>query len=304
MTQHRMMTILLIVCLSLCFEVLQSRLLKDEDPCIYSNNCESRCCYRNSPNGSGICVRKSFPEVRCYGRNEANPCFYSHQCHSGCCFPIGTAKDATCVHKNPESRKCLGPKNEDFCFANENCYSGCCHNIKDLWIFSVCGPKVKTQKCFGSDDGDSCALSEYCKSGCCKNTGGNSGRCSPKAKENEECDPETHNGFYKRSCPCESGLICEKHTECIYPSEEQFSTVHNLLNRHGKPKKKNLQERKQKNLQEANHKKMYLKAEKISAGIYTDLQEVVSLMEIKLLQLHNMLCLSSLLSRSLLAVSV
>ncbi|XP_066450235.1 uncharacterized protein [Eleutherodactylus coqui] len=168
MTQHRMTTILLFVCLSLCLEVLQSQLLKCGDPCIYSDDCESRCCFRDSPKGSGKCVLNSIPYVKCYGPNESNRCFYSHQCHSGCCFPIGTAKESTCVHKNPESRKCLGP-----------------------------------------DDGDSCAVSEYCKSGCCQLLIG--GICRPKAKENEACDPESHNGLYD-NCPCESGLICEKDT--------------------------------------------------------------------------------------------
>ncbi|XP_066444085.1 uncharacterized protein [Eleutherodactylus coqui] len=181
MTQHRMMTILLIVCLSLCFEVLQSRLLKNEDPCIYSDDCESRCCHRNSPNGSGKCATKSFPDVRCYGPNESNRCFYSHQCHSGCCFPMGTVKDATCVHKYPASRKCYGP-----------------------------------------DGGDYCALSENCKSGCCVNIHMDAGVCIQKAKENEECDPETHNGFYKHYCPCESGLICEKDTICVHSIDEIF----------------------------------------------------------------------------------
>ncbi|XP_066450232.1 keratin-associated protein 4-6-like isoform X6 [Eleutherodactylus coqui] len=209
MTQHRMTTILLFVCLSLCLEVLQSQLLKCGDPCIYSDDCESRCCFRDSPKGSGKCVLNSIPYVKCYGPNESNRCFYSHQCHSGCCFPIGTAKESTCVHKNPESRKCLGPNNNDLCFASENCYSGCCYNINSPWIFAICGPKVKTQKCFGSDDGDSCAVSEYCKSGCCQLLIG--GICRPKAKENEACDPESHNGLYD-NCPCESGLICEKDT--------------------------------------------------------------------------------------------
>ncbi|XP_066450219.1 uncharacterized protein [Eleutherodactylus coqui] len=181
MTLHRMMTILLIVCLSLCFEVLQSRLLKNEDPCIYSDDCESRCCHRNSPNGSGKCATKSFPDVRCYGPNESNRCFYSHQCHSGCCFPMGTVKDATCVHKYPASRKCYGP-----------------------------------------DGGDYCALSENCKSGCCVNIHMDAGVCIQKAKENEECDPETHNGFYKHHCPCESGLICEKDTICVHSIDEIF----------------------------------------------------------------------------------
>ncbi|XP_066450228.1 uncharacterized protein [Eleutherodactylus coqui] len=217
MTQHRMMTILPFVCLSLCFEALQAQMLYG-DPCIYSDDCESRCCFRDSPKGSGKCVSKSTPYVKCYGPNEANPCFYSHQCHSGCCFPGRTAKDATCVHKNPESRKCLGPNNNDLCYANENCNSGCCYGIDNPWIFYRCGPKVKTESCFGSDNGDPCALSEYCKSGCCKNSLMNSGRCSPKAKENVECDPETHNGFYKHNCPCESGLICEMDTECIHES--------------------------------------------------------------------------------------
>ncbi|XP_066450217.1 uncharacterized protein [Eleutherodactylus coqui] len=222
MTLHRMMTILLIVCLSLCFEVLQSRLLKNEDPCIYSDDCESRCCHRNSPNGSGKCATKSFPDVRCYGPNESNRCFYSHQCHSGCCFPMGTVKDATCVHKYPASRKCYGPNNGDFCFANENCNSGCCQYVGYAGIIPKCGPKVKPQKCLGSDGGDYCALSENCKSGCCVNIHMDAGVCIQKAKENEECDPETHNGFYKHHCPCESGLICEKDTICVHSIDEIF----------------------------------------------------------------------------------
>ncbi|KAG9467298.1 hypothetical protein GDO78_015208, partial [Eleutherodactylus coqui] len=67
MAQHRIMTILLFVSLSLCFEVAQSKLKNDGDPCIYSAVCKSRCCHRDSPNSSGKCVRKSSPGVRCYG---------------------------------------------------------------------------------------------------------------------------------------------------------------------------------------------------------------------------------------------
>ncbi|XP_066444009.1 uncharacterized protein [Eleutherodactylus coqui] len=109
MAQHRIMTILLFVYLSLCFEVAQSELKKDGDPCIYSDDCKNRCCHRDSPKGSGKCVQKSMRGVRCYGPNYGDPCFRSHQCNSGCCYPGSSVYKAFCVPKYDKTRKCLGP---------------------------------------------------------------------------------------------------------------------------------------------------------------------------------------------------
>ncbi|XP_066443961.1 leucine-rich colipase-like protein 1 isoform X3 [Eleutherodactylus coqui] len=174
MAQHRIMTILLFVSLSLCFEVTQSESKKDGDPCIYSDDCESRCCHRDSPNGSGKCVLKSMRGVRCYGPNNGNPCFQSHQCNSGCCIPGTSVYNAVCVPKYDKTRKCIGPDDGDFCALNTLCKSGCCQ-----------GPLYDRSY----------------KSGVCK----------PKAAENRECNLEPVDGLY-RHCPCESGLVCEKGT--------------------------------------------------------------------------------------------
>ncbi|XP_066444140.1 leucine-rich colipase-like protein 1 isoform X5 [Eleutherodactylus coqui] len=172
MAQHQIMTILLFVCLSLCFEVARSKLKKDGDPCIYSADCGSRCCHRDSPKGSGKCVQKSMRGVRCYGPNNGDPCFHSHQCNSGCCYPGSSVYKAFCVPKHDKTRKCLGPDNGNHCALNTLCKSGCCQ-----------GPLY---------------YRNY-----------QSGICNPKAAENEECNLEPLGGLYNY-CPCESGLVCEK----------------------------------------------------------------------------------------------
>ncbi|XP_066444047.1 keratin-associated protein 10-4-like isoform X2 [Eleutherodactylus coqui] len=214
MAQHRIMTILLFVCLSLCFEVAQSELKKDEDPCIYSDDCESRCCHRDSPNGSGKCVQKSSPSVRCYGPNNGDPCFHSHQCNSGCCILRGSLYNAVCVPKYDKTRQCLGPNIGDFCYSSDQCDNGCCYNWDTIGKVPIC-VKSGVDKCFGSDNADYCALNTLCKSGCCRGPTYaptyKSGICRPKAAENEECDLEPVGGLYNY-CPCESGLVCEKRT--------------------------------------------------------------------------------------------
>ncbi|XP_066444106.1 keratin-associated protein 9-1-like isoform X1 [Eleutherodactylus coqui] len=214
MTQHRIMTILLFVCLSLCFEVAQSELKNDGDPCIYSAVCKSRCCHRDSPKGSGKCVQKSTRGVRCYGPNNGNPCFRSHQCNSGCCHPGSSVYKAFCVPKYGKTRKCLGPNFGDFCYSSDQCHSGCCHNLDTNGNVPICLTKSE-DNCFGADNGDSCALNTLCKSGCCHSTSVSktyqSGKCRPKAAENEECDLEPVGGLYNY-CPCESGLVCEQGT--------------------------------------------------------------------------------------------
>ncbi|XP_066443769.1 leucine-rich colipase-like protein 1 isoform X2 [Eleutherodactylus coqui] len=215
MAQHRIMTILLFVCLSLCFEVAQSELKKDGDPCINSDDCESRCCHRDSPNGSGKCVLKSSPGVRCYGPNNGNPCFHSHQCNSRCCIPGTSVYNAFCVPKYDKTRKCLGPNIEDFCYSSDQCHSRCCDNENTEGNFPVCITKSGNAKCFGADNGDYCALNTLCKSGCCQGIWRyrtyKSGICKRKAAENEQCDLEPVGGLYKY-CPCESGLVCEMDT--------------------------------------------------------------------------------------------
>ncbi|XP_066450203.1 leucine-rich colipase-like protein 1 [Eleutherodactylus coqui] len=174
MAKHQIMTILLFVCLSLCFEVAQSKLKKDGDPCIYSDDCESRCCDRDSPKGSGKCVLRSSPGVRCYGPNYGDPCFHSHQCNSGCCNHGTSVYKAFCVPKHDKTRKCLGPDNGDYCALNTLCKSGCCR-----------GPLYDRSY--------------------------KSGICNPKAAENEKCNLEPIGELYYY-CPCESGLVCEKDT--------------------------------------------------------------------------------------------
>ncbi|XP_066445115.1 leucine-rich colipase-like protein 1 [Eleutherodactylus coqui] len=159
MAKHQIMTILLFVCLSLCFEVAQSKLKKDGDPCIYSDDCESRCCHRDSPNGSGKCVLKSSPGVRCYGPNYGDPCFRSHQCNSGCCHPGNSVYKAFCVPKHDKTRKCLGPNIEDFCYSSDQCHSGCCFNMLTIRNVPVCLTKSEGEQCFGALVGE---LYEYC----------------------------------------------------------------------------------------------------------------------------------------------
>ncbi|XP_066450210.1 leucine-rich colipase-like protein 1 isoform X2 [Eleutherodactylus coqui] len=158
MAQHRIMTILLFVSLSLCFEVAQSRLKNDGDPCIYSDDCESRCCHRDSSKGSGKCVQKSMGGVRCYGPNNGNPCFHSHQCNSGCCHPGSSVYQAFCVPKYGKTRKCLGPNLGDFCYSSDQCHSGCCNNLDTIGNVPICVTKSE-DKCFGAPFGE---LYKYC----------------------------------------------------------------------------------------------------------------------------------------------
>ncbi|XP_066443657.1 leucine-rich colipase-like protein 1 isoform X4 [Eleutherodactylus coqui] len=147
MAQHRIMTILLFVCLSLCFEVAQSRLKKDGDPCIYSADCGSRCCHRDSPKGSGKCVQKSSPGVRCYGPNTGEPCFRSHQCNSGCCMPSGSMYNAVCELKHDKTQGCIGPNLGDLCYSSDQCHSGCCHISQYSKFSGMC--TENTKKCLG-----------------------------------------------------------------------------------------------------------------------------------------------------------
>ncbi|XP_066444001.1 leucine-rich colipase-like protein 1 isoform X4 [Eleutherodactylus coqui] len=149
MAQHRIMTILLFVYLSLCFEVAQSELKKDGDPCIYSDDCKNRCCHRDSPKGSGKCVQKSMRGVRCYGPNYGDPCFRSHQCNSGCCYPGSSVYKAFCVPKYDKTRKCLGPNFGDFCYSSDQCHSGCCHNLETIGNVPICLTKSEDH-CFGA----------------------------------------------------------------------------------------------------------------------------------------------------------
>ncbi|XP_066443649.1 uncharacterized protein [Eleutherodactylus coqui] len=169
MAQHRIMTILLFVCLSLCFEVAQSRLKKDGDPCIYSADCGSRCCHRDSPKGSGKCVQKSSPGVRCYGPNLGDLCYSSDQCHSGCCHISQYSKFSGMCTEN--TKKCLGQKIGDLCSVNTGCNSGCCRTFA--------GSKNKYK-----------------------------GTCRRKPKENDFCNLAPTPGLHYY-CPCQKGLICE-----------------------------------------------------------------------------------------------
>ncbi|XP_066443619.1 uncharacterized protein [Eleutherodactylus coqui] len=215
MAQHRIMTILLFVCLSLCFEVAQSKLKNDGDPCIYSAKCKSRCCHRDSPRGSGKCVRKSSSGVRCYGPNTGEPCFRSHQCNSGCCMPSGSMYNAVCELKYDKTQGCIGPKDGDFCYSSDHCHNRCCFNANTIGNVPVCITKSEGDKCFGANNGDYCALNTECNSGCCQLYSNprvyKSGICKPKVAENEECNLVPVSGL-SESCPCESGLVCEKDT--------------------------------------------------------------------------------------------
>ncbi|XP_066443985.1 leucine-rich colipase-like protein 1 isoform X2 [Eleutherodactylus coqui] len=173
MAQHRIMTILLFVYLSLCFEVAQSELKKDGDPCIYSDDCKNRCCHRDSPKGSGKCVQKSMRGVRCYGPNFGDFCYSSDQCHSGCCHNLETIGNVPiCLTKSEDH--CFGADNGDYCTLNTLCKSGCCRGPLYYHTYKT-------------------------------------GKCRPKAAENKECNLEPVGGLY-RHCPCESGLLCEKGT--------------------------------------------------------------------------------------------
>ncbi|XP_066450216.1 uncharacterized protein [Eleutherodactylus coqui] len=234
MAQHRIMTILLFVCLSLCFEVAQSE-LKDGDPCIYSDDCESRCCHRDSPNGSGKCVLKSSPGMRCYGPNNGDPCFHNHQCNSGCCIPGSSVYNAVCIPKYEETQKCFGPNIGDFCYSSDQCHSGCCYKMDTAGFIPVCITKSE-DICLGSDNGDYCALNTLCKSGCCRgpfySQTYQSGKCRPQAAENEQCDLEPLGGLYNY-CPCESGLVCEKDTSIngTYTIKMLFKELRKMLSK-------------------------------------------------------------------------
>ncbi|XP_066443993.1 leucine-rich colipase-like protein 1 isoform X3 [Eleutherodactylus coqui] len=174
MAQHRIMTILLFVYLSLCFEVAQSELKKDGDPCIYSDDCKNRCCHRDSPKGSGKCVQKSMRGVRCYGPNYGDPCFRSHQCNSGCCYPGSSVYKAFCVPKYDKTRKCLGPNFGDFCYSSDQCHSGCCHNLETIGNVPICLTKSEDH-CFGAPVGGlyrhcPCESGLLCEKGTSRNT--------------------------------------------------------------------------------------------------------------------------------------
>ncbi|XP_066443631.1 uncharacterized protein [Eleutherodactylus coqui] len=210
MAQHRIMTILLFVCLSLCFEVAQSRLKKDGDPCIYSADCGSRCCHRDSPKGSGKCVQKSSPGVRCYGPNTGEPCFRSHQCNSGCCMPSGSMYNAVCELKHDKTQGCIGPNLGDLCYSSDQCHSGCCHISQYSKFSGMC--TENTKKCLGQKIGDLCSVNTGCNSGCCRTFAGSKnkykGTCRRKPKENDFCNLAPTPGLHYY-CPCQKGLICE-----------------------------------------------------------------------------------------------
>ncbi|KAG9466780.1 hypothetical protein GDO78_016139, partial [Eleutherodactylus coqui] len=102
----------------------------------------------------------------------------------------------------------------DFCYSSDQCHSGCCYNANTIGNNPICITKSEDE-CLGADDGNYCTLNTLCKSGCCRSTSLSrtyqSGKCRPKAAENEECNLEPDAGLYNY-CPCESGLVCEKGT--------------------------------------------------------------------------------------------
>ncbi|XP_066444186.1 uncharacterized protein [Eleutherodactylus coqui] len=107
MMQFRMITILLIVFLSLGFNVAHSELKPIHSPCINSTNCESGCCYRFHTKRAGICAPSCY--TACFGPNVGERCFYSSECNSGCCHGEDLMTDARCKHKRSEDQKCFGP---------------------------------------------------------------------------------------------------------------------------------------------------------------------------------------------------
>ncbi|XP_066450237.1 leucine-rich colipase-like protein 1 isoform X1 [Eleutherodactylus coqui] len=145
MTQFRMMTILLFLCLSLGFNVAQSELKCMDSPCMNSTECMSSCCIRLSSKGFGKCVQ-NFHHL-CHGPNDGDQCNYSEECNSGCCGGLGLPP--ICVQKHPKFGKCVGPNNGDYCYSSDDCNSGCCHRILYYGNFGQCGPKEENQECSG-----------------------------------------------------------------------------------------------------------------------------------------------------------
>ncbi|XP_066450221.1 leucine-rich colipase-like protein 1 [Eleutherodactylus coqui] len=228
MTQFRMMTILLFVCLSLCFKVAQSELKYMYSPCRISDECDSKCCHRDDPNGAGICI--PYSPQSCYGSHIGERCYNSNECYSWCCHQLPYDETiAICVPRSTEPVKCFGPNLGDSCYSSDNCYSGCCSRRNIRNAVAECVPKEESCKCFGSDVGDFCSLSKICNSGCCQRrlslTGADESRCAPKAAENQFCDPIPTARLYSY-CPCESGLKCAKsgtgHRICKKPNTENF----------------------------------------------------------------------------------
>ncbi|XP_066450225.1 uncharacterized protein [Eleutherodactylus coqui] len=157
MAQFRMMTILLFVCLSLCFTVAQSELKCMNSPCKTSAECMSSCCYIYDRKGVvGRCILSTYNS--CFGPNNGNKCYSSDECNSGCCKISKPTELATCVPKL-EGQKCLGPEDGNLCFTSDECKSGCCYSIYISWIVPECVPKRNKNECFGSMNSH---LSEHC----------------------------------------------------------------------------------------------------------------------------------------------
>ncbi|XP_066450191.1 keratin-associated protein 10-1-like isoform X1 [Eleutherodactylus coqui] len=211
MAQHRIMSILLFVCLSLCFEVAQSQLQPPGGPCMTNSQCQSRCCSRSSLQGSGQCVSGTNPFVNCYGPEDGGACFRSNECNSGCCVITVVGSRTRCVERGL-GVNCLGPNNGESCYSSDQCNSGCCFR-DNAFAAPKCGPK-RPQECFGPNNGNFCSLSAACDSGCCRRkrslTGIPQTRCAAKAKENAPCERGTNNGFYQDSCPCANGFTCQR----------------------------------------------------------------------------------------------
>ncbi|XP_066444180.1 dickkopf-related protein 3-like isoform X1 [Eleutherodactylus coqui] len=141
MMQFRMITILLIVFLSLGFNVAHSELKPIHSPCINSTNCESGCCYRFHTKRAGICAPSCY--TACFGPNVGERCFYSSECNSGCCHGEDLMTDARCKHKRSEDQKCFGPKDGDLCHRSRYCNSGCCRAKAFAITPSTCSPKAE-----------------------------------------------------------------------------------------------------------------------------------------------------------------
>ncbi|XP_066450202.1 leucine-rich colipase-like protein 1 [Eleutherodactylus coqui] len=211
MAQHSIMSILLFVCLSLCFEVAQSQLEPFANQCTRSSDCRSRCCFRFL--GVGLCVPRDLPDLSCIGLDIGDECSNNSECKSGCCGIRIQDSIAKCIPKRGPNTKCIGPNDGDSCYSSDLCNSGCCFRSTSREAAAECGPKRHPQECLGPDNGDFCSLSAECDSGCCRRTSTEfrvpTNKCEPKAAKNATCNPLIINGLYPDYCPCARGLTCQ-----------------------------------------------------------------------------------------------
>ncbi|XP_066450207.1 leucine-rich colipase-like protein 1 [Eleutherodactylus coqui] len=211
MAQHSIMSILLFVCLSLCFGVAQSQLQPVGGPCMTNSQCGSRCCVRSTPQGSGQCAARNPPFQSCYGPDIGDACSNSSECDSGCCvIDLGTSK-TDCALKQPKLR-CIGPNDGNACYSSAECNSGCCYKREFPRISSSCGPKVRGRECVGPNNGNPCNLNAGCDSGCCRTLNPRDPYrriCQSRAAENATCDLIPFFGKYN-NCLCEGGFTCRR----------------------------------------------------------------------------------------------